>query len=155
LQFAKMTENFSDSCLKEKLYEFCALPNGLSSACRFFTKIGKIPLSVLRKDHSVLCTGYLDDSLFVNTNPGVLIQHTAISAYLVQELGFMISPEKSVINPIQSIEYLGFIIDSTIMKVTLPIEKCTRIKDMVQTLINKNRTTIRMVAQVVGALIEH
>jgi hypothetical protein len=101
------------------LYEFTCLPNGLSSACRFFTKVGKIPLSVLRKDHSVLCTGYLDDTLLVHPDPNQLHQHTAIAADLVQDLGFMISPKKSVAQPTQNIEYLGFIIDSNDMTVTL------------------------------------
>jgi ribonuclease HI len=136
-----------------KLYEFGVLPNGLSSACRFFTKIGKIPLSVLRRDHSILCTGYLDDSLFVHTDPNKLLYHTDIAATLVQDLGFMISPKKSVIHQTQQIEYLGFIIDSHQMNITLPSENNDRIFQMVHNLFQKNTATIRAVAQVVGALI--
>jgi hypothetical protein len=81
------------------LYEYTSLPNGLSSACIFFTKVVKIPLSVLRKDNSILCTGYLDDSLYVAKTLKKLKNYLAIAADLVQNLGFMISPTKSVIEP--------------------------------------------------------
>jgi ribonuclease HI len=136
-----------------KLYEYSALPNGLSSACRFFTKVGKIPLSILRRYYGIICSGYLDDSIYVNTSGQKLLWDINTAAELVQDLGFMLNVEKSVIQPTQKLEYLGFLIDSRDMTVTLPPEKTAKLMQMVQALLRKTRATIRQVAQVVGALI--
>ena len=44
---------------ENQLYEFTALPNGLSSAPRFFTKIMKIALAHFGKAGEVTISGYL------------------------------------------------------------------------------------------------
>ena len=65
----------------------------------------------------------------------------------------MLNPEKSVIQPTQELEYLGFLINSVTMTVTLPREKTEKLLGLVETLLRKSRATIRQVAQVVGGLI--
>ena len=42
------------------LYKFVCFPNGLGPCPRKFTKIGKVPLSVLRTEGSSV-SGYIDD----------------------------------------------------------------------------------------------
>ena len=69
---------------KGMLYEYTSQPNGLSSACRFFTKVVKVPLSILREHHEIICTGYLDDSNFVNRDAYGLHHDTAVAADLFQ-----------------------------------------------------------------------
>ena len=49
-----------------ELFEFTCLPNGLSSAPRFFTKIMKVALSHLRSVFGVTISGYLDDNILIN-----------------------------------------------------------------------------------------
>jgi hypothetical protein len=49
-------------------YAFVAVPMGLSSACRFFTKIMKAPLSFLRAKHDITITGYIDDMFLVDSS---------------------------------------------------------------------------------------
>jgi hypothetical protein len=93
----------------------------------------------------------LDDSIYVNPNAHNLIQDIATAAHLVQDLGFMLNVEKSVIQPTQKLEYLGFLIDSELMNVTLTAEKTAKLLNLVQILVRKTRAPIRQVAQVVGA----
>ena len=50
---------------KGKLYEFCALPNGLSPGPRKFRKLLKPPLSVLCKQ-KINVRAYIDDILLTN-----------------------------------------------------------------------------------------
>ena len=124
--FRKYLRFFHD----KKLYEFTCLAQGLSMAPRFFTKALKVPLSVLRKNYGIQVTGYLDDSLYVNWNADELFEQVKTAANVFNDLGFMISEKKSVLIPTQRIEYLGFIIDSCDMTVTLPLEKERRLMDM-------------------------
>jgi hypothetical protein len=48
------------------------------------------------------------------------------STNLFQQLGFVIHPEKSVLHPVQAIEFLGFVINSLSMTVRLYLGKSPR-----------------------------
>jgi hypothetical protein len=135
-----------------QLYHYLAIPMGLSSACRYFTKVLKVPLSVLRERFGVAITGYIDDTFLVDPDFRACGEAISTSAGLFQDLGFMINFRKSVLVPCQSIEYLGFIIDSRNMTVKATTEKVAKLKVAVQSLMGKNVTTIRHVAQVLGGL---
>jgi hypothetical protein len=60
---------------------------GLSSACRYFTKIMKAPLSTLRDKHDIAITGYIDDTFLINPNHTQCCEDVEIAAELFQELG--------------------------------------------------------------------
>ena len=135
------------------LYEFSCVPNGITSGPRLFTKLLKVPLSVLREKHGVTITGYLDDQLLFGKSVDQIMQHGAIAADLFQDLGFMISIEKSVIEPVRSIKYLGFIIDSESMSVKMTSRKVQKISTLIQEMLSKDRFTIRFLARVVGKLV--
>jgi hypothetical protein len=64
----------------------------------------------------------------------------------------MISFKKSVLNPTQKLEYLGFILDSHNMTVTPTEVKVQRLKRDVAGFLKKDVTTIRHVAQILGGL---
>lgn len=58
-----------------------------------------------------------------------------------------------MLKPTTSIEYLGFIIDSDAMTVTMPTAKTEGIAELLQSVVRKSVLKIRAVAQLVGALI--
>jgi hypothetical protein len=146
-------QKFLKFTFEGQTYKFVAVPMGLSSASRYFTKIMKIPLSVLREKHGISITGYIDDTLIVETTKTRCTHGIEIAAQLFQELGFMISRDKSVIEPTQQIEYLGFIIDSINMKVIPTSEKIHKLAKATRGLIKKDATTIRHISQVEGGLL--
>ena len=125
---------------------------GLSSACRYFTKVLKVPLSVLREKFGVAITGYIDDTFLADPTYQNCCTALRASAHLFQDLGFMITFKKSVLTPVQQIEYLGFIIDSQRMTVRPTVEKIRKLLIEVKRLQKKDVTTIRHVAQVLGGL---
>jgi hypothetical protein len=51
---------------ENKLYQFTCLPQGLACAPRVFTKLLKIPLSVLRKDYGIDISAFIDDLFTVD-----------------------------------------------------------------------------------------
>jgi hypothetical protein len=135
-----------------RLYEFTCLPNGLRPAPRLFTKVLKVPLAHLRKVDGLQITAYLDDTLLVFDTEEEALELGARAATLLQDLGFMISEKKSVLTPTKKIDFLGVVIDSKEMKVTLSEEKSQKIRDKVVELIRLESCTIRDLARVLGTL---
>jgi hypothetical protein len=135
-----------------QLWEFTAMPNGLSSGPRVFTKLLKVPLAILRERCGVAITGYLDDTLLVTDTHLEGVQAVQEAADLLQNLGFMISKEKSVVEPQKQIEFLGFIIDSENMNVTMTERKTKQIKTQLRDFLTRNKWKIREVAQILGKL---
>ena len=137
---------------KGQIYEFNALPNGLSSAPRLFTKLLKPVYASLRlKGH--ISTGFLDDSLLIGHTMDDCMRNVSDTTELFQNLGFIIHPNKSVLHPTTKIQYLGVIIDSASMKVTLSAERAHSIKCACQKLVSEQNHTIREVAQVIGKIV--
>ena len=135
-----------------QLYQFTALPNGLTSGPREFTKTLKPPFSHLRRlGHTII--GYIDDTLLVAQEVEECEQAVSDTAALLQELGFVIHPTKSVTTPVQEITFLGFVINSVSMTVRLTDEKCESLKALCKSMLNKHTPTIHEVSSLVGKLV--
>ncbi|KAJ8043466.1 hypothetical protein HOLleu_10559 [Holothuria leucospilota] len=134
------------------LWQYKALPNGLSTAPRLFTKLLKPVLASLRQQgHTVI--GYLDDTLIIaNTLEQA---NSAIEATVnsFSQLGFTVHPEKSVLKPSHEIQFLGFVINSKELKLWLPKEKALDIQQSCTNLLQDTNPSIRHVAAVIGKLV--
>ena len=107
----------------DELFQFRVLPNGYCHGPRRFTKLLKPPLSILREE-GVIIAPYFDDFLNMHRNEDTCFQNTGKIVDLFQTLGFVVHPSpKSSLSPSQTIEFLGFIINSGKMQVTLTSEK--------------------------------
>ena len=103
------------------------MPIGLSSAPKMFTKILKLVFSALRKEgHQIM--GYLDDTFLIGDIFNGCKNAILASVKLITNLGFFIHPEKSKLFPSQMIEFLGFIINSKKITVSLSESKQNDIK---------------------------
>lgn len=71
---------------------------------------------------------------------------------LFTKLGFKVHVEKSVLEPTQELEFLGFLINSVKMTVSLPTKKVDNILDMCKEALNLQQMTIRQVLHIVGTL---
>ena len=91
------------------LFKFTALPNGLSSGPRLFTKLLKAPFSQLRKLGHVV-TGYADDTLIYAESKAQAEAAVRDTVKLLSALGFVIHPEKSVFEPVKEITYLVYVL---------------------------------------------
>ncbi|VDI19942.1 Hypothetical predicted protein, partial [Mytilus galloprovincialis] len=67
--------------------------------------------------------GYIDDSLLCGDTHKECKDNVQETISLMESLGFMIHPEKSVFEPSKKITFLRNIIDSEEMIVTLPLGK--------------------------------
>ena len=116
---------------------------GLTSSHRIFTTVLKPVSSYLSPDSFYLKDSYTECE-----------EATLRAIQLLVSLGFKIHPEKSVIIPTQILEFLGFILNSFLMSVTLTNKKAVEMLQLCQkfSLPNK-RLTIREVASFLGTLV--
>ena len=134
------------------IYQFTCLPNGISEGPRIFTKLLKPVFAALR-ERGFTITSFIDDTLICNSSlPGCL---TVINATIdtLSKLGFCINEDKSVLVPTKRIEYLGNIIDTETMNVTLPARRVDTILNSCKALMCKSTVKIREVARVTGLLV--
>ena len=133
-------------------HHFTCLPQGLKSSPYVFTKLLKPVYSSFRElGHSVI--GYIDDSLLVGESQEELGDAVINLIKLFDRLGLTVHPGKSVIQPVQKIEFLGFELNSVDMTVSLVARKKLKIASMCGSLLQKSKITIRDVASVTGNLV--
>ena len=134
---------------QDQLFQFRVCPFGLATAPRVFTKILKPVVSVLRRA-GVKLVIYLDDMILLNQDQSLLRSQIKTTVWLLEHLGFQINWEKSMLNPVQQIEFLGFVIDSVSMKVSLPDDKVQKIQTKCQEMLNAKTVTVRALAKLIG-----
>ena len=135
-----------------KTFRYTALPNGLSSTPRIFTKITKPIYSTLRKNGHQ-CFGYIDDSFITAETREQCGYSVRETLNLFQSLGFLINGKKSVVEPTKQLVFLGMVLDSSNMTVSLAPEKREKIKLACQKLLHTRSPKIREVARVIGLLV--
>lgn len=133
------------------LYEYAVLPNGYRDGPRRFTKLLKPPLSVLRHLQLII-TAYIDDLLHVNRSMEQCKVGALVIVSLLSSLGFTINPDKCVLQPSQKIEYLGFIINTVDMTVTLTPEKIRALIDYCKWALDVDSMSIRCLAKLLGKI---
>ena len=107
---------------KKKCFNFTCLPFGLSAAPWTFTKVTRPVIQFLRA-RGVRMVVYLDAMLFLQQEEEGLLEIRGVVLDLFENLGFLVNYKKSELSPVQKINFLGFMIDSQEMKISLPAEK--------------------------------
>ena len=138
---------------KDTLFEFTCLPNGLASAPRVFTKVMKPVIAILRSKGYLLVI-YIDDILLLAATPLDLSQAINDTISLLRSLGFTIHDTKSVTTPTQVVNFLGFILNSQNMTISMVPGNADMIKSKCHTLVHmEGPVQIRGVASVVGLMV--
>ena len=136
---------------KGTLHEFVCLPFGLATAPRVFTKLMKPVVAALRQQGIRLII-YLDDMLIMAESQALGLHHAASALNLLEGLGFVVNYDKSQLVPSQSIEFLGFQINSTNLTLQLPGEKLRKIRKTCQNLLGKTEISVRELSKFLGLL---
>ena len=152
MPIAKQFRRFLRFQFEGKIFEFNCLPNGLSSGPRMFTKLTKPLFAKLREKGHISCI-YIDDSILFGDDRMECFQNILDTVEAALDAGFVVHPIKSIFDPTQSLEFLGFIIDSVEMTVTLTTSKAYTLKQMCEQLISYKKTKIITVARVIGKMV--
>lgn len=137
---------------KSKLYQFTCLPFGLNVAPWLFTKIMKPVLAKLRSD-GLLSVSYLDDCLLIGRNLEECENNIQVTINTFKSLGLELNYKKSQIIPAQKARYLGFILDSSTMNISIPNERKEKVLGICHRFMLLSNPFIHDLAILIGNLV--
>ena len=130
-----------------KTFCFQCLPFGLGPSPWFITKLYRVVVEHLQQQgHQVMI--YIDDILILGEDKEACEKALEATRKLLAELGAIINEEKSSA-PSQTIEYLGFTIDSTKMTISAPSRKLDNLRKAIRSMLKK-KATARSLASILG-----
>ena len=129
----------------EEYLKFVCMPNGYGPAMRIFTKISKIPFSILR-EKGFLSVVYVDDSFLQGDGYEDCFSNVLNTREILRSLGFTLHPKKSKFIPTQSITFLGFSLNSVQMTITSILNICHEI-------LKEDVVTIRFLSKLIRNLV--
>jgi hypothetical protein len=134
-----------------EIWQFTCMAFGLSAAPWVFTKLIR-PVTAWLRARGVRIVAYLDD--FFVCGPSVEKVRESLSDLraILEWLGFVINDEKSVEIPVQQLQFLGFMIDSNLMTLSLTQEKRASISKKCIGLLSAKRVSARELASVLGLM---
>ena len=132
-----------------------SLPMGYRDAPRVFTRLMKVPMYYLRHNLGVLCSHFIDDVITLSDTKPQAVVDTAYTGNTLSFCGFHINLPKSVTDPCQLMDHLGFNINSVSMTLHLLLAKAEKIVKLAKALLSApgGVVCIRQVAQFVGCCI--
>ena len=133
---------------KSKSYQYRALPFGLATAPRVFTKVMRKAVSHLR-EKGIRLVHYLDDILILGETLSTFQTSVLDTAAWLKKLGFVLNMKKCIFFPQTEIEFLGFLINSQTLKISLPKSKVHKIAKGSRSLARKSRVSARELAQLI------
>ena len=79
-------------------------------------------------------------------------QQLEVLVFLLEALGFIINQEKSLLSPVQEIEFLGLMVDSLAIQLKLPGDKLRQIRKEAAQLLTCEAVSARQLSQFIGKL---
>ena len=134
-----------------ELYQCLTLMFGMAPAPRLFTKLLKVPMSVLRR-LLIRLVIYIDDIIIMAQTREEAEMAKDTTIFLLQALGFTINWKKSVLTPCKELIYLGVKVNSTTMTLQVPEEKISYLRKTCEKTLQRNKISARQLSSVMGKL---
>jgi len=93
---------------------------------------------------------YLDEILLLHQSKVELVQLTPLICQLFEALGLVVNQKISVLTPNQTMEFLGFQVDTVTLQLIFQAEKLRKLKQLAQHLLHQQEVTVREIARFVG-----
>ena len=130
-------------------YQFCCLPFGLSCAPRVFTKLMK-PVVAFLRERGMRLIIYLDDILVISSSQEEAREYVLLIRDLFSSLGLINNEKKSQLVPSQEVVFLGYLISTVTMNISLPSEKMRKIQQEATHLLKAASVSIQQIAAFIG-----
>uniref|UniRef100_A0A2D4LBJ6 ribonuclease H n=1 Tax=Micrurus spixii TaxID=129469 RepID=A0A2D4LBJ6_9SAUR len=152
IQLRPSHTKFLRFCCDNMHFEYIALPFGLVSAPRAFTKVLAALAGHLR-DRPIRLQCYLDDTLILLSSASQAELDTKFTIQKLQSHGFSINWGKSQLEPSTRLAHLGAIIDTNQMRVFLSPERQNSIRHLVHEIRTIKRVPLSQLSKLLGKLI--
>ena len=133
-------------------YVFTVLPFGLSTACYMFTKLLR-PLVSYWRGKGIRIVVYLDDGLEAAAGETEATRASKIVQSTLEQAGFRANTEKSVWQPTQRLQWLGFVLDLARGHIEVLQEKLDSLLTMLTQATKTTKLSARFLASIVGRII--
>ena len=135
--------------LRGRVYQFKALPFGLSTSLLVFTRLMTVIATFLRR-RAITLHPYLDDWLAQNQKHQKLLEHRQFILSLINSLGLIINYEKSDLVPAQVFMFIGLEFLTHINIVRVPQTRQMKILDSVRMFSQKTSVSARDFLSLLG-----
>ena len=135
-----------------RYYRYKVLPNGIAVGLRFFVQMTKSISGYLRC-HGIQIVIYIDDSLIIANSAERAQRDCEFVIEMFQKCGFSINWDKSSLQPSRIVEFLGFVLDSSKMTITLTENKCADLLWVLRLAKDKSKMSLRFLAKVIGKMV--
>jgi hypothetical protein len=135
----------------KRVYEFTALPFGLSPAPYVFLRVMSTISRAAHKRLLHLCL-YLDDSLLKNAMRERLCQQIPVLLGLFDSLGFLRNDKKSLLIPSQTFIFLGVFYNLLLAIARIPEDRWNKIATLIPALLAKSQAPAREWCVIIGLL---
>jgi ribonuclease HI len=157
IQVAERLRPYLCTRYNHSLMQYIAMPFGLSSAPRTFSRVMHHCITIARREWPLLTfVQYMDDILMLAQEEQHLVELVPQVIKFLKGLGWLISEKKSRLTPSQRFHYLGWEWSTTDMTVRLMKEKNNALKQTVRQWIARaergNIVQVRALASVIGRL---
>ena len=137
---------------KNHIYQFLCLCFGIGPAPRLFTKLLKVPMSILRR-LGIRLIIYLDDLLIFGSSREEIELARDTTLYLLENLGFVINDKRSALTPSQIMEFLGVVINSINLTMSLTDKKVLSLTKLCNQALLHREMSLRELSRLLGKLV--
>ncbi|XP_078241458.1 uncharacterized protein LOC144586699 [Pogona vitticeps] len=131
------------------VYQLVALPFGLSTAPRTFTKC-MAPVAAYLRLQGVQIYPYIDDWLIVSKSKHQALRDTQYVLQTLESLGLTINYEKSKLRPSRVVDYIGARIDSIRAQMFMPPERIQKILGAIKKFKPHARVKAKLAQHLIG-----
>ena len=135
-------------------YQFNCLPFGLASAPWVFTKTLK-PVAALGRELGVQLIVYIDDILLLaESEEKARVRRPGLRPGLLTAMPGVYDKRRQIctIEPAQSVEFLGFVVNAVTMELSLPAEKLKKIRAESRKLLEAGQVSARALSRLIGKM---
>lgn len=134
-----------------RVFQFRALPFGLSLSPWVFTRVTREVAIILRR-RGIRVRMYLDDWLVLAPSYASCLAHTHDVRQTAESMGFALNLAKSDLRPSQSFDYLGMSIDSRSMSVRPGVRRLQHLTDLLNRLRSQRSASARQLSALLGTM---
>ena len=148
---ARPFQKFLGFKVKSQIYTFRALPFGLTTAPRIFTKIMTSAVNHLRQE-GICVIAYLDDLLIWAQSKEALSTDLSRTLQFLLHIGWKINRKKSNLTPSQTFRYLGLEWDTVSHSLFVPRDKKISYLGKARSILYSRKVTLKQLQSLAGSL---